>query len=476
MNEHDESNQEFEQWLHALFRSQLGEPPPSRDTWQHVADRIAQFRHVEVFTGGTHMQPSSSSSHSPTPPRQIRSKWTWLGSSIVVVLLIVLTVGIFHTIRLGTTPGSSGPPTVHITPTGTSVPLDPTYSTGLNSVSMVSPTEGWAVGSYWKYDSKTTNTIGENYALFDHYQDGTWTASIVDINTSAQDGDSTGLLSVSMDSPTDGWAVGNGADNAPLLFHYDGHAWSRETPPADVFGLLSVQMLSPTNGWAVGVGPGKIYDGPILHYDGTAWQVVAREKPYTSFEFGDISFVSPNDGWATGFAFQNAHITATTYLPIYGIIYHNRNGTWEQDASFLNFSPTAISMLPNGDGWVVGIDYPTGSLNNRAPVVYFHHNGSWTKQPVPANSSPEGQWSAIDATHGWLGGSGTSAPIYHYNQGTWQPAQVPPIAGAAILTINSFSFLSANEGWAVGTYQSEKTLTFKSAIFHYQNGKWQIQP
>jgi len=111
-------------------------------------------------------------------------------------------------------------------------------SVGLNSVWMVTASEGWAVG------------IGG--AIY-HYSAGGWT-----LYTTV----GTTLNSVFMLNADEGWAVGDQG----AIYHYTSGSWSGPVSPAGTSqDLRSIFMLSQAEGWAVGA------DGTILHFSGGVW-------------------------------------------------------------------------------------------------------------------------------------------------------------------------------------------------------------
>jgi len=89
-------------------------------------------------------------------------------------------------------------------------------------------------------------------------------------------------------SPTDVWAVGDGAK----ILHFDGTGWSVVPPPSgvgeDLYGLWG---SGPSDLWAVGIF------GRILHYDGSAWSV--KQSPTTNSLYG-IWGISKSEVFAVG--------------------------------------------------------------------------------------------------------------------------------------------------------------------------------
>ena len=127
-------------------------------------------------------------------------------------------------------------------------------ATTLHAISMVTATDGWAVG---------------DEGVIVHW-DGTRWQPAASPTTKA-------LYAVDMVSADDGWAVGGSATvygGQGIILHWDGSAWQEVTMPAQV-GLHGVAMVSHDDGWAVGFrsyyyGLGYNY---ILHWNGASWQV-----------------------------------------------------------------------------------------------------------------------------------------------------------------------------------------------------------
>lgn len=232
----------------------------------------------------------------------------------------------------------------------------------LHSIAMVSPTEGWAVGAIGYAGQNTP----EN-ALILHYANGHWTPA--PINGLASDPSQTALLmGVSMVSPHEGWAVGSYADTSDyryqmLILHYLNGAWSRVnwSEPGDLNGvdalptgdiwavggvagagpsavvhlrngalvsqispvpglLYGVQVFSTPagwNGWAVGDGAATIHD------QDSVW----TRQGYTihNFTISSISLVSPTEGWAVG---QNEGASAWETPNWDATLFRLHNGVW----------------------------------------------------------------------------------------------------------------------------------------------------
>jgi hypothetical protein len=61
-----------------------------------------------------------------------------------------------------------------------------------------------------------------------------------------------GLNDVSMVSPTEGWAVGSTYSSYGVIMHYTNTTWSLVDVPTGTYSLRAIEMISLTEGWAVG--------------------------------------------------------------------------------------------------------------------------------------------------------------------------------------------------------------------------------
>jgi hypothetical protein len=173
--------------------------------------------------------PGSVPPHRPGRVRPVLSGLASLAAMLVIVLLAVTFFA--HHPGLGTTGAS---------PSGANAFSEST----LGDIAMVSPTEGWAVGGISTFVKPTKQNPGQpasGKVVLRHYLHGAW--SSVDLPLDGY------LSSISMDSPTDGWAVGQTPGQGqvqptPLLLHYDGQTWKPVIIPAQYGQPQQVQMLS----------------------------------------------------------------------------------------------------------------------------------------------------------------------------------------------------------------------------------------
>ena len=120
-----------------------------------------------------------------------------------------------------------------------------------------------------------------NQTTFWHWNGTAWNASILN-----------GFGGVAMwgDAPNNAWVVGYG------IAHWDGYLFHVVKQPSLVPGgsLTAVSGSGPNDVWAVG-GP-SYGSGTAVHWDGSAWNVVANPSPANFLAVWDVG---PDDAWAT---------------------------------------------------------------------------------------------------------------------------------------------------------------------------------
>jgi hypothetical protein len=121
---------------------------------------------------------------------------------------------------------------------------DPGPGPGLQSVSAVSPTDIWAVG--------TRGTGSDQIFIFEHWYGRRWreVPGASQVNTM---GDITFLFAVAAAATDDVWAVGTCCANE----HWDGSGWTKDEPPTPLLpqdpSLHDVAAVERNDFWAVGV-------------------------------------------------------------------------------------------------------------------------------------------------------------------------------------------------------------------------------
>lgn len=270
---------------------------------------------------------------------------------------------------------------------------------GLQHVFMISQSDGWAVGNL---DWETPTASNTSAAFILHFQGGHWRL---------QDTFDGSLQSLWMTSARDGWAVGSQGTEigSSLLLHYDGHIWTQVSAPGA--GLSEVVMTSPSNGWAIGYAAGT-YIGQssslLLHYTGQRWKAVPGPQVDS---FTALAMDTASDGWIVGTRNQN---TQTVFA-------HFTGQSWAEIRPSLsatsNASITSLFLTSASEGWAIGVLQADASSGNSSRTLYLHwHNGQWTQVAGP-NAGWVNSLFLSSASEGW--GVGRGGIIIHEQQGVW---------------------------------------------------------
>jgi photosystem II stability/assembly factor-like uncharacterized protein len=224
----------------------------------------------------------------------------------------------------------------------------------IQSIAMLSPSEGWAVGSSSETDA------GHGQIL--HYRQRKWTVELTTPDTSQ-------FLSISMVSATEGWAAGS-SSSANSVWHYSNGSWQRVTlndpKQAD---LEYVSMLSPDVGWGVGNYPLPAHTGDqfartagaLWRYSSGQWQVVARYRPNDLTQMAMLQAISPDEVWISEGDGDGAHL-----LQYVG-------GIWQATPTPTGYAIFSFAMFNGRDGWAVG----------DSSQIMHEVNGTWRAYPTP---------------------------------------------------------------------------------------------
>src|SRR6266851_1863537 len=267
--------------------------------------------------------------------------------------------------------------------------LMPGIHTTLQSVSMISSTEGWAIGNTSIPQGKpiregqTTSMSVQPAGVLLHYLNGNWIA--VTIYAWAD------LLQISMQSATLGWLLGQSQNTGEtMILHYSGQQWMNMHLPGALAhaSITALSILDAHTVWAAGDY------GSVFRYDGTTWTQLP--KACDECRINALDLVSPNEGWAIGSRYNSSQ----------GIILHYQYGKWTLQSGTTTPGLLSISMLSPTDGWATG--------GNGQIFRYAHEH--WTQVDSPTNQELS-QISMLSSTDGWaVGRLGT---ILHYQDGSW---------------------------------------------------------
>jgi hypothetical protein len=351
----------------------------------------------------------------------------------------------------------------------------------LLGVSADSATDAWAVGVYF-------NSANVAQTLTLHWNGTAW--SQVTSPNPGPNGDS--LDSVSAISATDAWAVGTATNSANVdqtfILHWDGAAWSQVTSPSPSptqNSLLGVSADSATDAWAVGsyFGSTNMSQTLILHWNGTAWSQVPSPSPGNGGDvLNSVSAASATDAWAVG-TYPHGFNARPASLTL-----HWNGTTWSRVKSPTPRAGlaqlTGVSTLSRRNAWAVGRSEVTAAEN-----LTLRWNGTaWTTvtAPSPGRSSNELQGvSAVSATDawavGWARGLTKFAPVstvtLRWNGTTWSrvPSPDPGNAGGeGTSELFGVSALSVTDAWAVGDYINIDTGVIDTLILHWNGTAWSV--
>ncbi len=314
----------------------------------------------------------------------------------------------------------------------------------ITAIKMLSPTDGWAIG----------NRVY-------HYDGVSWREASLPV--SAQ------FNAIAAVSPTDIWIAGDGSyayppDGNATILHYDGKTWTRQATPrlADYFSITSLSMVSPTEGWAVGSatldGSKGWYPptGAILRYVNGTWRMA---KTLPAMNLQTISMGSASDGWVGG-----------------NMVTYSKTGQLPQTQSPDETDTPKLWRYTHGQWVEVGIpraseqpvDYPeVGQIESIRMVTATQGwlFASFETQTIAPNDST------------YLGPS-----IFQLENGHWTQIPAELIHGQRFATISQVSVTSSNELWGVGSCISSTGTPYGTGyladvtplIVHFKKGVWSV--
>jgi hypothetical protein len=260
---------------------------------------------------------------------------------------------------------------------GTAWSLTPTPSLGsqygaLRSVSASSATDAFAVGF--------TMIARRDYGtLIEHWNGSAWSVNSLDAIT----GFAAGLTGVVDLSPSNAWAVGESGSGG-LIEHWNGTAWSTVTLPDPAFTPSSGDAISAdsaTDIWIVGSSINPATEATIpetLHYNGSAWSVVAAAQPagQASATLGSVTAISSTDAWAVG------EYTGSTSAPGGSTLIEQWNGSaWK-----IVPSPTpgaypslsGVAARSASDVYAVGTNLPSVNGGPEQAMILRWNGSAWS--------------------------------------------------------------------------------------------------
>ena len=295
----------------------------------------------------------------------------------------------------------------------------------LTSVAMSSATDGWAVGEYgtilrytggaWRPFPAPTHAdlygvaslsaseawavgldIAAGHGILLHFADGRW-EQVRGLSVPA-------LRSVTLVSPVEGWAVGDGG----TILHLMGGQW-HALPPITHYPLHAVAVGASGDGWAVGYGmhntsDGAVDTGAILRYHAGQWSNTDHSadpttSPYAGLRLYSVAVASNGEAWVVGLSHKRP-----------GLVLHNAAGSWQLANEFGPYLLMDVRVVSQADSWAVGYN---GTL--------LHYDGvRWKLAGSPTKSDLAGL-AMVGADEGWA--VGDDHLILHLHSGTWSVYQ-----------------------------------------------------
>ncbi len=470
-------------------------------TWAAIQTRILS---ESPFTTGVHSVNNSQHDPSPAqgttpvsspPPTHTRpsleQRRVPMGATaaMAALLLVALAVGLF---AFHSWAGGAAAVNGMLTPTPS--PTQPPDA-GIADVSYwgsdtLSATDAWAVG-FGRSEG------GDYVGVISHFDGKVW-----QVDKNAIFAGST-LFGISMDSDSDGWAVGSHiVDSAsgaavPFLAHYTQGHWVTQMLNLPNISLRQVQMFGPDAGWATGGDN----NGPVfLHYQHGVWTPTAFMPKYAAVTqaastcavspvayhvpllpmsagpkvaVGQAQFLSDTEGWATG-------------RDLTGIaVWQYHNGQW-QTALHLSAPPGTdfLSLGANSstDVWVLstaGVGqafpsaklafHPLSTLSSGGSLVLLHFDGrAWVSKPADSSAGAPflagGTWLA---RYGVVNDQQLVVGLLMNQGGHWSATTFPQPVNLMIsahTALDGSTLLVA----AMGDANTSQTLL----LLRYANGKW----
>jgi hypothetical protein len=291
------------------------------------------------------------------------------------------------------------------------------------------------------------------------------------------------------------WAVGSATSlsstSATLIAHYNGTSWQVVPSPNPAGGryddLTGVSATSASDIWSVGMEfVNSSHSFPIIeHYNGTAWSLIPSAQPTQVGDLEAVAALTPANVWAVG----DGHNPAGVNIPM---VQHYNGTSWTEVPTSVTTAGllTAVTAVSAGNVWAVGSRPVTTGIGRSG--LAMHYNGTnWTASPLPAPRVPvNGEWelsaiSADTANDVWATGFVSNADglvehaiVEHFNGTKWSLTRAPDLGpNYPINTFNAVLAISPGNVWAIGqSATGNTTLPFATLVEHFNGTRWTVQP
>jgi hypothetical protein len=277
-----------------------------------------------------------------------------------------------------------------------------------------------------------------------------WSGPLAIPNTVAQ-----GLGGIWGATATDIWAVGGRG----TVLHFDGNAWTDQTPGQTNEDLYAVHGSSASDVWAVGI------HGAALHWDGMSWSSppsgTTADLVGVFAAASDQVWVAASDGPRRSESGAFVHHPDWPPGPIHAVWASSPNDVWMVGDGAIHhfdgsiFATTQIAQAAefaaiggSGMGSVFAIGHSTSA---RPGFASLGADGRWVFGAAPPRAVFFSMW-AKDAHTTWVGANDTS--IFRRTDESWCRESMGGTGG-----INAFFSPDGQTLWAVGaTHSSTKAL------------------
>jgi hypothetical protein len=289
------------------------------------------------------------------------------------------------------------------------------------------------------------------------------------------------LRDVSVLSPSNVWAIGSwwAGTPHPLAVHWDGTVWTDLPVPDSVtplqdYSLAAVDAVSSADVWTVGSTDSTSTNPPAtsalaLHYDGSAWTPVpaTADLVATQSSLADVDLRTATDGWAVG------QQVVGNFPPQPLILRWTTDHFTPVPAPKISSAAQLTSVFAGAadDAWAVG------SLQNASghrEALVLHWNGAdWSRLSVPAAGNVDetlqsvaalgtGEVWAAGSTCTVIGPPACSPRVLHFTRNTWQAV----LTASAATTTEVVPFTPADV-WIFG-----QTTTQQDHIEHWDGTRF----
>ncbi|MFE2075224.1 hypothetical protein [Streptomyces misionensis] len=184
----------------------------------------------------------------------------------------------------------------------------------------------------------------------------------------------------------DVWAFKN--DNGLMGYHWDGTAWTANSPDTARFSTKDSKALSRDDVWAAGTYKATTsqWVPAVAHFDGQGWNIAKLPDSMRTATLNTMSVNADDDIWVAGFK-DKGTITGDAYQPFAA----HWNGTQWTESALPSSSPDstllyAVAAKSPNDVWLGGNLYNLqGDIKGVKTGGYvLHWDGStWKRIDVP---------------------------------------------------------------------------------------------